>query len=81
MTLAEELSEYVRACFSCLWIETHEPDEAIAEIRRLCAGENWRRYGESQPSRPLNPLSKAQMCSSPSHPALLLLRVCPFPPL
>ncbi len=42
MTLAEELAEYVRACFSGLWIETHEPDEALAEIGGLCRAEAWR---------------------------------------
>lgn len=42
MSLAEELSEYVRACFSGLWIETHEPDEALAEIAGLCRAEHWR---------------------------------------
>lgn len=42
MRLAEELSEYVRACFSGLWIETHEPDEALTEIGQLCRQENWR---------------------------------------
>jgi hypothetical protein len=40
--LANELAEYVRACFSGLWIETHEPDEAIAEIAALCRREEWR---------------------------------------
>jgi hypothetical protein len=40
--LASELAEYVRACFSGLWIETHEPDEAIAEIAALCRREDWR---------------------------------------
>jgi len=41
-TLASELAEYVRACFSGVWIETHEPDEAIAEIAALCGREAWR---------------------------------------
>ncbi|WP_428308153.1 AAA family ATPase [Lacipirellula sp.] len=40
--LANELAEYVRACFSGLWIETHEPHEAIAEIAALCRREDWR---------------------------------------
>ena len=40
--LASELAEYVRACFSGVWIETHEPDEAIAEIAALCRREAWR---------------------------------------
>ena len=32
MTLAERLTEYVRACFPALWVRTHEPDDALAEI-------------------------------------------------
>jgi hypothetical protein len=31
MTLAERLSEYVRACFTGLWVQSHEHDDAIAE--------------------------------------------------
>ena len=40
MTLAERLSEYVRACFTGLYIRSHEPDDAIAEIARLCRDQN-----------------------------------------
>jgi SpoVK/Ycf46/Vps4 family AAA+-type ATPase len=42
MTLTEELAEHVRACFSGIWIETHEPDEALSEIGQLCRAEEWR---------------------------------------
>ena len=42
MSLAERLSEYVRACFTGLWIESHEHEDALAEIARLCHQENWR---------------------------------------
>ncbi len=41
MTLAERLGEYVRACFTGIWIETHEQDDALAEIARLCRQEQW----------------------------------------
>jgi hypothetical protein len=41
MTLARELAEYVRACFAGLWIETCEPQEALAEIAALCHAEQW----------------------------------------
>ncbi len=41
MTLTSELHEHVRACFTGLWVVTHEPDEALAEIGSLCRGENW----------------------------------------
>jgi hypothetical protein len=42
MTLAERLTEYVRACFTGLWIESHEHEDALAEIHRLCRDESWR---------------------------------------
>jgi hypothetical protein len=41
MTLAERLSEYVRACFSGIWIQSFEHDDAIAEIARLCRQQHW----------------------------------------
>ena len=41
MTLAESLSEYVRACFTGLWVRTHEPDDAVAEVAALCRREGW----------------------------------------
>ena len=45
MTLAERLAEYVRACFTGLWIESHEHDDALAEIAQLCRERTggWRR--------------------------------------
>ena len=42
MTLSERLSEYVRACFTGLWIHSAEPDDALTEIAELCRRENWR---------------------------------------
>src|SRR5262245_31696780 len=42
MHLMERLSEYVRACFTGIWIESHEHDDAIQEIGQLCHQENWR---------------------------------------
>ncbi len=42
MTLAERLSEYIAACFSGIWIESHEHPDALMEIGRLCQRENWR---------------------------------------
>jgi hypothetical protein len=41
MTLAERLGEYVRACFTGIWIETHEQDDALLEIAQLCREEQW----------------------------------------
>jgi hypothetical protein len=42
MTLAERLAEYVRACFTGIWIESHEHQEALLEIAQLCGREHWR---------------------------------------
>lgn len=42
MTLAERLSEMVRACFTGVWIESHEHQDALADIAGLCRQENWR---------------------------------------
>ena len=41
MTLSERLAEYVRACFTGLWIESHEHPDALAEITALCRQEEW----------------------------------------
>src|SRR4051812_46635799 len=42
MSLAERFSEYVRACFTGLWIESHEHDDALMELAGLCGQENWK---------------------------------------
>jgi len=42
MSLTQRLSEYVRACFTGIWIESHEHEDALAEIARLCREEHWR---------------------------------------
>lgn len=42
MTLSERLTEYISACFTGLWIESHEHEDALVEIAQLCRGENWR---------------------------------------
>jgi hypothetical protein len=42
MTLAHRLTEYISACFTGLWIMSHEHDDALAEIARLCREQNWR---------------------------------------
>ena len=42
MTLSQQLAEYISACFTGLWIESHEHEDALAEIAQLCRDENWR---------------------------------------
>src|SRR6187402_2505578 len=41
MSLTARLSEYVRACFTGIWIESHEHHDALTEIAQLCRQENW----------------------------------------
>ena len=41
MTLATRLVEYVSACFTGLWIESHEHEDALREIAQMCHQENW----------------------------------------
>ena len=42
MTLTQRLTEYIAACFTGLWIQSAEHDDAIAEIAQMCRQENWR---------------------------------------
>jgi len=41
MNLAENLAEHVRACFTGIWIQSHEHEDALLEIARLCQEEGW----------------------------------------
>jgi len=41
MSLSERLSELIRACFTGIWIESNEHDDALAEIGQLCRTEKW----------------------------------------
>jgi hypothetical protein len=41
MTLTEQLTDYVHAAFSGLWIHTAEPDEAEREITQLAHAQGW----------------------------------------
>lgn len=42
MALNEHLAEYVRACFTGIWIESHEQQDALLAISQLCQREDWR---------------------------------------
>jgi hypothetical protein len=41
VTLTQQLTDYVRAAFAGLWVQTHEPDEAEREIAELCNQHQW----------------------------------------
>jgi len=40
-TFSIRLRDYVAGCFSGIWIESREPQEAMAEISQLCRNEGW----------------------------------------
>src|SRR5262249_38994982 len=42
MTLTDQLTDYVRAAFSGLYLLTHEPDEAEREIATLARSQDWK---------------------------------------
>jgi hypothetical protein len=39
--MSETLRDYIAAAFTGLWIQTHEPDEALKEITALCKELAW----------------------------------------
>lgn len=41
MSLKEILPDYIAACFTGLWIQSHEHEEAIREMAEMCSDENW----------------------------------------
>ncbi len=41
MALATRFTELVRACFTGIWIESHEHADALVELTRLCRDEQW----------------------------------------
>lgn len=87
MALTEHLAEYVRACFTAIWIETREQHEATAAITQLCQREQWQlatwninqglRVGgstvEQSGSDPLAAIRSANSLATPEGTALLLL--------
>ena len=42
MQMANKLAELIRACFTGIWIESHEHEDALAEVAQLCQQEQWR---------------------------------------
>ena len=40
--LRQRLREYVAGCFTGIWVETQEPNEAVSDIQALCQEESWR---------------------------------------
>jgi len=42
MSLINTLAEYVRACFTGIWIESHEHQDVLVAVAQLCRQEDWR---------------------------------------
>ena len=36
MPLTEQIADHVRACFTGIWIESHEHEDALRDITQLC---------------------------------------------
>ena len=89
MPLAQRLVEYISACFTGIWIESHEHDDALREIAQLCRDQDWRLGtwdidrglqipGDEQPADaggndPLAAIRAINALASPDSSALLVL--------
>jgi hypothetical protein len=40
--LSEQITDFINACFTGLWVQTHEPDEAEREIVQHARGQRWK---------------------------------------
>ena len=41
MSLADRMSEYISACFTGLWVQSCEHEDALAELAQMCRNEQW----------------------------------------
>ena len=42
MSLSQQLAEYISACFTGLWLQSHEHEDALREIAQMCSDQDWR---------------------------------------
>ena len=42
MSLTQRLTEYISACFTGIWLQSHEHDDALREIAQMCHDQDWR---------------------------------------
>lgn len=42
MQLSQQLTEYISACFTGLWVQSHEHEDALSEIAQMCRDQEWR---------------------------------------
>lgn len=89
MSLSNSLCEYIAACFTGLWVQSHEHEDALSEIAQLCRDEDWRlatwdvaqglqlpgQNGEadSTGSDPLTAIRSVNALASPDSSAILVL--------
>lgn len=88
MTLKTKLNEYISACFTGIWIESHEQQEALTELAQLCREQEWTLAswdidqglqipGESTASGNTDPLAAIKAinaCATPEGTAILVLQ-------
>lgn len=42
MNLSDRMIEYISACFTGLWVQSYEHEDALAEMAEMCRKEGWR---------------------------------------
>ena len=42
MSLKNQLAEYISACFTGLWVQSHEHEDALTEMALMCRDQEWR---------------------------------------
>ena len=42
MTPSSRLAEYISACFTGIWVQSHEHDDALSEVAQLCHANKWK---------------------------------------
>lgn len=77
MSLTERLSELVRACFTGIWITSHEHEDALGDLAKLCRAEKWQLavwdcdrglHGSSTENNPPDPLAAIRSASALATP-------------
>ena len=88
MSLTQQLGEYVRACFTGIWIESHEHQDALLAIAQLCRQEDWRlatwnieeglrvpgMESDAGGSDPLTAIRRLNSLATPAGTAILVLQ-------
>jgi hypothetical protein len=83
------IRDYIAASFSGLWIQTHEPDEAVLELTQLCRENSWHlatwdlqqglvtsgnQSGQTAVGDPLAAVTALGQVASPGETHLLVMR-------